>query len=126
MAKNIIAQASKLLLLDYIMEILYFPVWWYSTGLKNAFNFFVRGLVESDRLTGFSLLVKNIFKPMFAQYDRQGRIISFVMRLVLIVYKGIAFILLALFYLVTLVFWVCLPLMVVWGLSYNLPTLWLK
>lgn len=126
MSKNILTQASKLLILDYITEILYFPVWWYGAGLKNALNFFIRGVMEADRFTGFSLLLRNIFKPMFAQYDKQGRIISFVMRLVLIIYKGLTLILLVIFYLVTLVFWLGLPILVVWGLSYNLPTLWLK
>lgn len=126
MSKNILVQASKLLVLDYILEILYFPVWWYGAGLKNAFSFFTRGVVEADRFTGFSLLLRNIFKPMFAQYDKQGRIISFVMRLVLIIYKGLTLIFLFIFYLVTLVFWLGLPVLVVWGLSYNLPTLWQK
>ncbi len=126
MAKNILVQASKLLILDYILEILYFPVWWYGVGLQNAFSFFTRGVAEADRNTGFTLLIKNIFKPMFAQYDKQGRIISFVMRLVLIFYKGLLFILMLLFDFITLVFWVLLPVMVIWGLSYNLPTLWQK
>ena len=126
MSKNILTQASKLLILDYIAEIFYFPVWWYGPGLLNTIDFLSNGLIEANRFTGFTLLIKNLFKPMFAQYDRQGRIISFFMRLVLIVYKGFIFIAMAIFYLVTLIFWLLLPVAVVWGITYNLPALWLK
>lgn len=126
MSKNIFKQASKLLILDYIAEILYFPVWWYGPGLVNAISFFRNGLVEANRFTGFTLLLKNLFKPMFAQYDRQGRIISFFMRLVLIVYKGLTFVVMVIFYLLTLIFWLLLPVAVLWGLTYNLPSLWRK
>jgi hypothetical protein len=126
MSKNILTQASRLLVLDYIAEILYFPVWWYGPGLINALDFFAHGLIEANRFTGLTLLVKNLFKPMFAQYDRQGRIISFFMRLVLIVYKTFVFLLMVIFYLLMLAFWLLLPVLVVWGITYNLPALWLK
>lgn len=126
MTKNILVQASKLLVLDYIAEILYFPLWWYGPGLLNAIQYFSRGLEEANRYTGLSLLFKNLFKPMFAQYDRQGRIISFFMRVVLLFYKGLVFFLMAAFHLLTLGFWVILPAAIIWGLVYNLPILWPK
>lgn len=126
MAKNILVQSSKLLILDYVAEILYFPIWWYGQGLVNTLEYFSNGIIEANRYTGLSLLLKNLFKPMFAQYDRQGRIISFFMRLVLLVYKSLTFFLMAAFYLVTLIFWQALPVAVVFGLVYNLPALWQK
>ncbi len=126
MSKNILTQASKLLILDYIAEILYFPVWWYGPGLRNALEYFANGLVEANRFTGLILLLRNLFKPMFAQYDKQGRIISFFMRLVLLIYKGLIFFLMVVFYFIILMFWILLPVVVVWGITYNLPALWLK
>ncbi len=126
MSNNIFKQASKLLILDYIAEVFYFPVWWYGPGLLNALDFFKNGLAGANRFTGFTLLLKNLFKPMFAQYDRQGRIISFFMRLVLIVYKGLTFVVMVIFYLVTLIFWLLLPVIVLWGMAYNLSSLWQK
>ena len=126
MSKNILTQASKLLIIDYVAEVLFFPLWWYGPGLRQALENFASGLIEANRFTGLTLLLKNIFKPMFAQYDRQGRIISFFMRLVLIFYKGLTFLIMVIFYFLTLAFWLILPLAVVWGLTYNLPALWLK
>lgn len=126
MSKNILTQASKLLVLDYIAEILFFPVWWYGPGLRQALGYFSNGLVEANRFTGLTLLFKNLFQPMFAQYDKQGRIISFFMRLVLIVYKSLMFVVVLIFYLLVLMFWLLLPVLVVWGITFNLPALWQK
>lgn len=91
--------------LDTILQTLYFPVWWYSGGLKYAatacFGFFRAG--NSQLMPG--LWLKNIFVPMYGQYDIQGRIISFLMRFVQVIARSIA-----------LLFWlcVCLSLFCVW------------
>ncbi|MFA5126746.1 MAG: hypothetical protein WC465_01925 [Patescibacteria group bacterium] len=126
MPKNILAPASKLLFLDLIGEILFFPIWWYTTGLKNTMLYLVQGLKNSNYSLGLSLLLKNIFQPMYGQYDRAGRAISLLMRLLIIIYKLILFIFILAYYVAVVLFWLVLPPLVVWGVISNWSALWQK
>lgn len=58
------------------------------------------------------LLILNIFKPMFAQSDSAGRIISFFMRIVLLIGRSLFFIVFALLQAVILLAWVMVPIFV--------------
>ncbi len=126
MAKNILAPASKLLFLDLIGEILFFPIWWYSTGLKNTLSYLGNGVKSANYSLGVALLLKHIFQPMYGQYDRAGRAISLVMRLFIIIYKLILFIFILAYYLAVVLFWLVLPLAVAWGIVTNWSALWQK
>ncbi|MBI2984785.1 MAG: hypothetical protein HYY50_04130 [Candidatus Kerfeldbacteria bacterium] len=84
MTKSLTGRTLSFVLREVIGEILYFPVWWYSDGLRLTWRRTVRqwwGMV--DRL-GLRFLIINIGKPMYADYSRSGRIISFFFRLLLI------------------------------------------
>ncbi len=74
--------------IDFFADFLFFPVWWYTSGIKKAyfycFSLFMRA---NDRLAPL-LWLKNIFVPMFGQRDWQGRIVSFFMRLANIIFRG--------------------------------------
>ncbi len=78
------------LLVEFILDIIYFPVWWYTKGvigsLRWCFDLFVRG---NENLAP-GLWLQNLFVPMFGQFDWQGRIISFLMRLVQIFARTVA------------------------------------
>lgn len=92
-------------------ELLYFPIWWYSVGLsrlaRNLYKFW-RG---QEKSLGFSVWLKNIFVPMYGQHDWTGRLISFLVRLVQIIVRGLAL----LFWLAVVVIiffaWLALPLL---------------
>ena len=124
MMQNVFIQALKSLVLDLIGEILYFPLWWYGSGLKQTILSVWRYIKNTSRDLGLVILFKNLFKPMFGQYDKEGRLISFFMRLVITFSKLIMFILLSLLYLTAIIFWIFLPPLVVWALIYNFATLW--
>ncbi|MBT4517032.1 MAG: hypothetical protein HOC78_03990 [Candidatus Komeilibacteria bacterium] len=124
MTQNIIVQAAKILLIDLIGELLYFPIWWYTQGLKRVVLYVFNSIKNTNRNLAVGLMFKSLFKPMFGQYDREGRIISFFFRLILTFARTIAFLILVAIYLLAIVFWILLPVAVVWGIYNNINTLW--
>jgi len=124
MTQNVIVQAVKILLIDFIGEILYFPIWWYTQGLKRTGLYVLSSIKNTNRNLAVGLMFKSLFKPMFGQYDREGRIISFFFRLILTLARSIVFLILVILYLLMIIFWLFLPVLVVWGIYNNLHTLW--
>jgi len=68
-----------------LFEIVTFPRWWYTRGLQRAGAWMRRTLRGWERAVGLRLWAKHLFTPMFGQTDWQGRIISFSMRLVVLI-----------------------------------------
>jgi hypothetical protein len=103
-------------------EIIYFPFWWYSVGfietLKKELNF----LRNQEKSLGFSIWVKNIFVPMYGQYDIAGRIISFVIRVLQIIFRGILLIFWLLVLIAGAVAWLVLPLFLVIALFFQISS----
>lgn len=124
MKNNIAIRALKSIFLDWIGEILYFPLWWYSRGLVNNVVYVGTSIKNSARDLALPLMLKNIFKPMYGQYDRQGRFISFIMRVLLIFSRLIVFLFLFIGYLIILLFWIVFPIIVFLALKNNLSILW--
>jgi len=124
MNKNIVIRAFKSLFLDWIGEILYFPLWWYGKGLKAVVTHVVNSINNTLRDLALPLMMKNIFKPMFGQYDKQGRFISFIMRILMIFGRLIIFIFLLIIYLAILFFWLVLPIFVAYQIKSNFSSLW--
>jgi len=124
MTQNIIITAIKSLFIDLIGEILYFPIWWYTQGLKRIVLYVWNSIKRTGRNLALPLMFKNMFNPMFGQYDRQGRIISFFMRLILTFSRLIMFVVLTIFHSIIIVFWIVLPLVVAWGIVNNFSILW--
>lgn len=108
------------IILQIIGEILYFPVWWYSVGFirtaKSAFRFWL-GQEES---LGFGIWVKNIFVPMYGQHDAASRIISFFMRLIQIIFRGLVLLFWFGLVLIFLLLWLAFPIMLFLGLAFQL------
>ena len=74
-------EVFKNLILNPIFSLLYFPVWWYGKGLAKFLNFFKRTIEEIACPFVLKILIQNIVKPMYGDYSREGRIISFFMRI---------------------------------------------
>lgn len=120
MTENIFSKTFKTLAWDFLIEVLYFPLWWYSSGLKKTSLAIFNSIKNTNRNLALSLLLKNLFKPMYGQSDKVGRAISFFMRLILLVAKFFIFMLFVLFYFLILIFWLLAPILVVWQLGRNL------
>jgi len=108
------SQALSLAVIDGAKNIVYFPVWWYSKGLWEAFKRTGKRIVEFNTMIGFTVWAKNIFTPMFGATDIQSRIISFFMRLVQIFLRGIVLVFLSLFSFILFLGWIITPAFVIY------------
>ncbi len=113
----------KFILIDILWDILYWPVWWYSRGLIKAGNLALRQIVLQYHQLALGVWVRNIFVPMFGQYDWQGRIISFFIRLVQIIARCILLVIWMAIIAVLFLGWIILPLYIVLQISYNLKAM---
>lgn len=80
-----VKKALSVTVLDTVIS----PLWWYGRGLVNAYNTVVAMVVSVWRSMGVWMWARHIFTPMFQQYDWQGRLISFFMRLFQVVVRSI-------------------------------------
>lgn len=124
MTQNVIIQAFKSFVIDLLKEVLYFPIWWYTAGLKRTVLYIWSAMRSSLYNLALPIMFKNLFKPMFGQYDREGRIISFFMRIILTITRSVVFIFFVIFYILLLIVWIVVPIIVVWGIVNNLQLIW--
>lgn len=106
------------LLVESLIDIFYFPLWWYSKGalyaLRRCFNLLKSG---NENLAP-GLWLANIFVPMYGQFDFQGRLISFFMRLAQIIGRLCGLMIWLVFCSILFLIWLALPIFVFWGLIY--------
>jgi hypothetical protein len=104
------------LAIEALLDVFYFPIWWYTGGVWRALQFCFDMLKEGNDNFAPGLWLHNIFVPMYGQHDWQGRIISFFMRLAQVFARTVAlfiwFIVCVIFFLI----WLALPLIVVMGI----------
>jgi hypothetical protein len=108
-----IKTTSKFIFFEILGDILRFPVWWFTKGIKKFFLNFVKDLNNTKESLGIGIWVKNLFKPMFGVSDWQGKIISFLVRIVQIVARSIYFVFYTIFRFLIFVIWVCLPILII-------------
>jgi len=84
---NVFLHTFKLFTWDLFLSLGYWPIWWYSSGLVDFFKFVGRQLKQSFRNQALDILIRSWFKPMYAQYDWQGRLISFIFRTLMIAWR---------------------------------------
>ena len=113
----------KIIFLDTILDILYFPLWWYSRGMILAIRWVGKSILELENFLGVGIWAKNIFTPMFGQYDLQGRIVSFFMRFFQIIFRSIAFLVFSGFYLVIFLVYFILPIVILYFITIHLSIL---
>ncbi|MEK7512173.1 MAG: hypothetical protein AAB575_04120 [Patescibacteria group bacterium] len=118
--ENLSSRLIKFVFSEFVADILYWPVWWYTTGLKAAFARMQDTIHQGNEELALSIWLKNIFKPMFGQYDWQGRIISFFMRLAQIIFRLVIFLFWIIISLVVFLFWLILPLILLSQVFLNL------
>ena len=74
--------------IEFLLHIMYFPLWWYSAGLVHAFTQAGAMIAIGNGYLSPGLWLKNIFVPMFGQDDWQGRIMSFFMRFMNVIIRS--------------------------------------
>ena len=118
--QNIAVKSFKFVLRDVIFDIIYWPIWWYSSGTIKAWQR-MKNIVSAGNVSlGLSIWIKNIFKPMFGQQDWQGRLISFFLRLVQIIFRLIVFLGWIVFAVFSFLFWLAMPIFLIFEFIFNL------
>lgn len=119
-SQNIGFLVLKSIFYDTVRDIVRFPFWWYTKGLLTIWLSFINGTVNADRTLGVSIWVKNIFQPMYGQYDLTGRIISVIIRIFQIITRAILLILWVFLLFLRVVFWITIPLIIVSQILYQI------
>ncbi len=101
---------------DAILDLFYFPLWWYTGGVIHAAKWCGQFFMDGNQMLAPFLWLKNLFVPMFGQYDWQGRIISFFMRLVQFFFRTLALIVWLVVCFALFCVWLILPVIVFGGL----------
>jgi hypothetical protein len=101
------------LLKHIVLDTLYFPVWWYTRGFVRVMGWAETSLKEVERIAALKIWFKSMFKPMFQDYTKEGRIISFIMRVVLLIFKFLIVIIWAVFLAFVIVLFLTLPILTI-------------
>lgn len=120
MTANIIISSLRYLTIDLIGDLVRFPFWWYSTGAKKAAVFCWRKVANIEEGLALKVWVVNIFKPMFGQYDWQGKIISFFVRVVQIIFRSIIMLVAICFFIALFLVWLALPIYIIYQIVITL------
>jgi hypothetical protein len=107
------------LLTETLRDILFFPLWWYSRGLIQLSNNLIKFMINREKGLAFFVWVKNFFKPMYGQSDWQGRLISMGMRLVMIIFRGLALLFWLIMSIGVFILWLFLPILVIFELMFQ-------
>jgi hypothetical protein len=73
---------------ELIGSILWFPVWWYTRGLKLVLEWARNVAREANESYALGVWVKNLFVPMYGDSQWSGRLLSFFVRMGMIVVRG--------------------------------------
>ncbi|HQB50875.1 MAG TPA: hypothetical protein PLT32_01505 [bacterium] len=93
-----------------VREIFWFPFWWYSQGWFSWIGYWRVWLIKTSRGLALMVWLKNLFVPMYGQKDAASFIISFVIRLIQIVFRLAIWLVCWLIALVAIMAWPATPL----------------
>lgn len=72
-----------------LLSVLLLPLWWYTVGAVRCIRRCVSLVSAADLRFGFSVWLRHIATPMYGATDAASRIISFFVRCVMIVVRGV-------------------------------------
>lgn len=105
------------------LNILTFPIWWYSVGLKIALKNARQNFGYGIKKTGIVLFARHLGEPLYGDYTRAGRIISFFLRIALIIFKALAISLrAAVIFVCLIIYMLILPALIILLIWQFLPT----
>ena len=111
---GMLLQTFKVVLFSTVADFLYTPVWWYTRGLWKQLRGVTGSFIRKQHDLAIDVWLKNLFVPMYGQYDIVGRLISFFMRLVQIIGRAIVLLIWAALLLVWLMAWILIPVGIVY------------
>lgn len=102
------------LALQFVLDVVLFPVWWYTGGLRRVLVGLWHSLQDINMSLAPGLWLKNIFTPMFGQTDIEGRLMSVFMRIMNIIVRSIMVYVWIMILAVALLLWLVIPLLLVY------------
>lgn len=99
--------------IQFLFDLVYFPLWWYTGGTKHTGLFCFDLLRRGNARLAPGLWLRNIYVPMFGQYDWQGRLVSFFMRLMNVIIRTILLFFWLNIVIIIFALWLVFPLFVV-------------
>ncbi|MEW6610922.1 MAG: hypothetical protein AB1352_04860 [Patescibacteria group bacterium] len=102
-------QVMKLVIIDTVLDIIMWPVWWFTQGLWTTLRWVGRGIANEWFDFGLGPWLKSMFTPMYADYSLAGRAISFVARVIILAFRLLQFSLWVVFYVVGVALYLGLP-----------------
>ncbi|MBU1148496.1 hypothetical protein KKI23_00220 [Patescibacteria group bacterium] len=118
--KSLFLSSLKFITKDIVGDILFFPVWWYSFGFKKI----TLSLLNNWRSLASGLSITTLFKhigtPMYGDYTKSGRIISFFMRIIQLIFLTAGIVVYGVLLIVLIVAWLVIPLFVAYNIIYQL------
>lgn len=115
----------RLVFIDLLGSIAWFPVWWYTKGLALMAGKAMVALRYRSQAYAFRIWIRNFFVPMYGQYDLTGKLVSVFMRFFVLLGRGIAIAVEAIGYLVGLLIWMLIPAAALFFLLANVAA-WLR
>jgi len=116
---NLSLYAGKIVV-DLLRDIVYFPVWWYSRGWLRVFIKLKDFIINKEKSLALWVWLKNIYKPMYGQYDWVGILISFLVRIVQIIVRSIFMLGWLVIALALMLVWIILPIFVIYQIVFQL------
>lgn len=107
---------------QFLLDILYFPLWWYSRGLFKLLLHVGRFISSREKGLALGVWVKNIFTPMYGQHDWAGILISFITRVLQIIVRSLIMLFWLTLCLIALLLWLAAPLFIAYELIFQLIT----
>lgn len=114
MQHSLLIKSLKFIIIDVVLDFVYFPLWWYSQGLKQVGSFVGRQIKQEALNLSLALWLKNMFTPMYSDYTLSGRLVSFFMRAIVLIYRLVVLSLWSVLLIGLLLVWLVLPILVAW------------
>ncbi len=118
-SNNLIFYSGKIVV-ELIYDVAYFPLWWYSRGFFNLLKSLLNFLADKQKSLALVVWLKNIFRPMYGQYDWQGWLISFLVRLAQIIFRSLVMLFWLILCLAVIILWLLLPPFVIYEIIFQL------
>jgi hypothetical protein len=103
----------KSIIADLALDVLYWPIWWYTFGFLKVVKFVFSEIRSQSESLGVGVWLKNLFVPMYGMYDFESRIISFLVRLAELIGRSLLLLIWSLMLFIIILFWLVLPLIII-------------
>jgi len=116
---NTLTLAIKYIFIDVVGGVLRWPIWWYTRGLALITSGSIHSVERYYQSIALGVWIKNLFVPMYGLRDWQGRLISFLVRLVQIAFRSLFLVVRIVIAMIGIIMYMILPIVTVIQLLYH-------